>query len=1646
MRGNHSREERSGWRKSTRKSAAPIANAGGFGSRGRDRRQLVFRVSALATLAIGLVVIFIVYLLRQPDRDVPLIAIAVSQSAPRNDSDPLSAPPNPFAYEDVELFNKWFNADSNQHVLFHGRVAEHTGPMERSTGDEKTLVNKVTRAIATAVPGGPGDDMIAVFLTAHGLVHENIPYFLVGDSVPDDPSTWVSVKSLLDGIDQELKQHSTPDCRVILFIDAMRGGDIWEWGKFDDSFTRRCREVTEDAKVDRIAVFLSSDKGERSWWNPGRGSSLFAGAIIQAFTGKGDLNDDGYVTVGEIAEKLRSQVSTEAEVIWSASQHPLLLGEAARSWKVIQQPRELPSPVIDPVDTDRLAKTFDRIDRLWQRHNQLEKHSHPPLATNPVAWSVLEKHLARLDQLALSGKHYMSEQEDLLGSCDKVLSEFESGSPAAPSPIDLPELRLVDYFHDPMPISEAQREFYNAWAKEPLAQKIQVPEGVDEESIIRLLWPWLEERSFQPEAMQAAVQLIDKSKVAENTPARFLETHLIRLMTADDLSGVEPDVAKWVAETNRASRDAILTPDLRAYFWIRQPSIQADLLRMNDVDRVFSPGANKGAGDRLERMRGSQYAELVRQGESVSMAYRLRDQMLHEIPRLSQTLLSDVGAFLDEEKASRSIPLIVNATREANCLAAKLRLAEIGSLTNPSTAVSDVVIQTEQASKAFEKLRGRLDERVRSVSQNVAGDERGLRQSVALLHGAAVNHADQRRSIHTRILEMVKPLSVRSSELVVTAGSESAKNGDHSGQAIETDELDRVVMIEKTHPWVYWLNQCQQWTCDDQLPPTSDKNTLARASAVSDTSLVEQGGVVRETSRRLTTDNYLPTLEQPEILTNEGKSIAAVRQSVDDLDARLRSQTFLLTYRNQNVQRAGQARFDLDVRLFTLEHAARTLNEFWCEARPSEFAFCVSAATRLLQSGGFRLTHRIDNVDLDDRVRNCEKSIDDRSTLKAKPIGEFANGALLNLVSDKPVDFEFECPAVLPSGSISIRTRAQSPLLANEPSKGGPLSTSIVVPSDMQPEDDFFEVKSFFRGLRRNGGMSLRHMGQAQTVVYELPRYDAPKAFVKTDPKAAERIVFVFDCSLSMNKSSGNMSRLDDARESLKAFLKVLNARRANVGLILFGNRYGWVQDEDDRLVKDAAASGRKYKTVTIRNRMLVPLPSLALTDTDARHHPDTDVQVVSELSQMDNAHLNGLIGQLNNTNAIGVTPTYLAIDQAYDVIGRDPGHIIVLTDGKPFLTGGRPSPDRARAIAKFQQRSNSVRLSIVSFANTDKQLDLRSDFKGCVVNAKDGRELSDLLEKTLAETGVVWKKDNEAASDRVELGRTVAIKRWPPSNSKTLPGQLVRQPLRYDVQATSGTKEPANAAVRVTGGEAFQFEVQGEQLEHIPFPRHQHVFEELAIEDQSSRFTVLALPPDLSNNRELTLRLVVENENRSAFTPRPSDVWIDLVGYNSRTSEKATYSISVAEFELNQPVPVLICRVRDWPLWATRVQIDLALRFADPEAPRSSLSLDRAGSFSLAEVKDVSFRVTRSRGQTQRFTITETHSPGVATERLRIQSDPMPDELETRYYPNDGIVVRDFSYSQTPDDLQVFVTEKDKIIEGATVRARGSIAVSRGR
>ncbi|MCA9137917.1 MAG: hypothetical protein KDB00_14195, partial [Planctomycetales bacterium] len=98
--------QRAGWRKSNTRTVAATTTE--FGSRGRESRKLLFRVSMLSTLAIVLLALLVFVLYRTPDRDVPLIVSVVSRSGTRSNSDALFTAPNPFAQEDLELLRAWF--------------------------------------------------------------------------------------------------------------------------------------------------------------------------------------------------------------------------------------------------------------------------------------------------------------------------------------------------------------------------------------------------------------------------------------------------------------------------------------------------------------------------------------------------------------------------------------------------------------------------------------------------------------------------------------------------------------------------------------------------------------------------------------------------------------------------------------------------------------------------------------------------------------------------------------------------------------------------------------------------------------------------------------------------------------------------------------------------------------------------------------------------------------------------------------------------------------------------------------------------------------------------------------------------------------------------------------------------------------------------------------------------------------------------------------------------------------------------------------------------------------------------------------------------------------------------------------------------
>ncbi len=1644
---NTRKPDRASWRKSKARAASQPTITG-FGASGQSRRNYLFKRALLSFVTILLVIVFFRWLLKVPDREVPLIVAAVTKSSNRIEKDPLLIPPNPYAFEDVELWKRWFDdQQTDQNVAFKEKVDEQIGPLEITQSRDKSydyeLISQLKRQINNATPGGVDGQMIAISVIAQGLVDDEQPFLLVGNSRPDDPDSWVPVKTMLTQINDLLTEK---DCRCVLFLDANRAGAIWDWGKLDQSFADECSKVAE-ATQDRLAVIVSCGANERSWWDPGKGRGLFAWAIIQAMTGHLDSdfdideNDDGTITIGEMASFLGNQVAKDAQATWGASQRPQLLTSAASSWKFMRTPdwRGAPAGSDAPLAEriDQIKKQFASIDQLWQDHNEVAKR-HSPLTSSPLEWAILEKRLARLDQLALAGREYETELKDLIKNCGDLLARMRRVTGDLIPSEALPELGLVEYFHGPYEPPAVEQEFVDAWVKKPVADAMIPPELQNDTEIklTRMLWPWLVgEKKFDQETLKIANGLLETGGVGANSrlPARLLETHLIRLFSAPDLNRMSDDRINAIIGAHRASRAALLQPDLRALFWLRGRALKLDEQRLEWGDQLF---ADAGPSDTVERLTqlSKEYETLGASGKMISDAYRLRDQMLHEIPRIAETLLADSGAFENEELGGATAQLIQKGTVRLGCLTESLRLTDAGD--EPLAQMDKLARQFDDAQQVMDELQSRLNSRAQQVVNRKAADGRGLRQAVAMLNGSGVNGADARKKIHVRLIELLPKLTA---EALASKDGMDALSTDNL--AVETsqqaDVAVRSALIGGLHAWTYWLEQTKQFSCAADQP-------------ASDLPLTKQGGTLRQTLGSLLADEFAQARLEPAKHTVAGKPLATVRQEVADLDNRLRSQTFLLSGRRDEIAKALNDRFALDLRLFALDHAERTMREFWCEARAGESPYFAQATDQLLSInpaesplGPLEGQSKLDGVDLSARLASYKKASNDPATLSAIPGEKWDNPSTLESVQGKQVDFYVQHPDGLPVGSVTLATEKtvgstrQTVLVSTgaSPTDSVPFA-SIKVPSDLTDADRMFAVNSFFRGLRRRGGLSIRPLGDPSSVVFELAEYTAPTAVVRRDAREPERIVLVLDCSDSMNAGA----RLMSAKTAVKDFLKELT-KDSSVGLVLFGHRYGWQTKPGEKVKRKLIGVGQgKYKTFAIRNDQWQELSPLRVDERQI-HNSNFDVSVEVELGALNaKGQLDELLDSIDALRAVGQTPTYQAIVEAFKVLGRNSGHVIVITDGVPDLAGIPQSPYRETAKQLF--KAGPGLLHIISYAfNKALLTDLEADFPGRISEAKDGEALLEMLRDAMPSATVQWRGNAGSASDVANFDEPVTINPWPPKSLPILSGQPARPAQPYTIRASVGGSS-AEANVFVEGNEEFVLKLDGNRLIHDPFPRQDQVCQDLTMTPGKDRDSLFALPPEVSKNQGLTLQLVIENRDKEKFTPRPTDVWIDLVALDDANSRRKAYSISLADFAKSRPVPVLVCRVDDWPTWADNAAVEVWLGFGDPEADREPLSLKNGRSFAIDKIDGVEFLVEQTKGDAPQWVITEKHRQGQDTRRLRVLPDPLPQRSLTRYY--DDVVKRTFQYDELPSNLQMFVTEKEQITTDATIHAKGRIKISR--
>ncbi|MEO1618127.1 MAG: vWA domain-containing protein [Planctomycetota bacterium] len=1651
------KNQRAGWRKA--KTRPVVTPSGEFGQRGREGRKLLFRVSMLVTFAVALVVMLSIELLQRPDLDVPLILSVVSKSDARTPSDPLYTAPNPYAAEDVDYFKAWFGGgpqDPSQNVRVIGDLADATGAMGFKTG---RLIKAITKPLETAEAGGPGGDMIAIYLSAGGFVDQGTAYLAVGGSRADDDASWIEFDKLLKAINDTLNDRDdSTNVHVVLFIDAARVGPQWEWGIFADSFAQACQSSLS-GPTQRLAVILSASPGERSWWDPRKGRGLFPEAIVQALTGQGDKDGDGIVTVGEIEQHLRDQVGRTAEAIWDAKQTPLLVNKATADWDFISQPESEPEPSFTPVEISNIAGDFESNDALWSRHNALKNEIHTPLAFDPLGWAALERKLSRLDALVLAGTGYRGEYSALRNECENDLSEFERGPKSLPSPATLGELAIQDYFFKPPERTPEFQEMVTAWEAKPEIAAVQLP--LTEATTTRFLWPWLTESGLKRDQLALAAELLqEKSLVTRDKPAQLLESFWIRFFSAPDLGHANPRVFQTILESQTLSRKAVCAGDLRALFWIRDRLQVLDQSRGECVDRMLSKDADEVAAgeDRWARRVRPELVALAERARRISDAYQLRDEMLHAIPRIAETLLFDVAAFKSYEQIpdTRSQRLVLAATQQLAHLIVALRLPSRDD-PRPMEDLEESVFEMEtNARQAFDALTRRLTDRQGEAIGSKAEDARGLRQTYALLVGSGTEDHQDRKRVHNKLVEILR-------QAAPATGTVQATSAGGNEQAL-ADALNWST-IEGQPVWDAWLNLTR--SAERGFRPSTDISIEDAFTAKPPNELVASfenaGSRLRAIAKDLQSGKLTEKFSATELLqtsiaeATDGAELEAIRRELAVWDSQVRARTFLFSFAPVPTRRIGEGRFAIDQQLFLYDHADRSMNEFWCQPRSGDPLYFSNAAGRYLatrhQNTLFsRLPPVLGGRDLNKRLADLTELAMQPTTLAPRPTEQNRSGTLLKFVAGKQVDFDVLQPNQVPTGYASFWGRYGDDRQAIR--VGGQDADEVValrVPKTMPTEANAIVAGLFFRGLRRSGEISLNRLEGGKKTVFRLPRYDAPSVRVERDQTEPERLLIVMDCSKSMVLYPSNQprKRLDDAKEAVTQFIQNLQGDY-EVGLILLGDRFGF-EERGGKVVND----GKRLHVVERSGNDENDAGWLRGNERED-HNPNLDVRLALPLNPLNPNQRRAVLREIKSLGGIGTTPTYRALLKAYSHLGNRSGHVILLTDGEPktITMDGAPLDDRVTDAQRIvDSRRKDIHLTIVKYQFRKGDILKRKFPSATILEAATGPDLLKHLESIRSNPEVTWERNRIPASEKGKFLASVPVEQWPPQGTTVRAGQPVQPAEPYSIRVRVNEFDETldvSSDVTVEGGEEFALLLSDSQLRHQPFDYEYAAMTKINPKKaDAGRYLVHVGPKAERQNRQLTLQIALERASRGMssgdFTPRPSDIWVELTALRSNDGNRrsnTTYVFALPEFEMRQPIPILLNRIDDFPERFDKIETKAWFRFAGKPLSGIDIPIGTAESFTSEELPGVSFRTERSTNESAgiRLTVTEQYSAERKPGTLRVLPTPLPDRASTVVYEDKGVVVRTFDFDDAEASFSLSACDHELIKENSSLFAQGVV------
>ncbi len=1106
-------------------------------------------------------------------------------------------------------------------------------------------------------------------------------------------------------------------------------------------------------------------------------------------------------------------------------------------------------------------------------------------------------------------------------------------------------------------------------------------------------WRWLTnpDSSVDRTAVQELITLIANAPGATDaTSAQLIpEVHLLKIL--DNQVPWDAVSQREISETLRAYErtseiDALASQvevsdfaspvecDVRALYWIANGLRQAETQMRRALDELILGGmvAQTDARSKLiDTSENGLIQRLADAQEKLTAAWTIRDRVWFELPELGERLVNDQPSSEVMQRLLELIQLNHMLGQTLDEVPADVALAD--------SANTELFQQAARVDQLFRELKGRFGQisgRDEDLLDLTKLDASHLRSVEELLATSLLE--DQREQLRGAYVAKLTDLAEQVRSIRPVDPSDASKVPIVGPQA--TDYLDAVFSTPSTkHPAMELLDVSK---LPERFDGIRQSPSDALAGPVGDSTeqrlqwLALAGEEVRQRLARLDElQTKLLSLSQRE-LAQRALPVSQARQGLSAAD-RLRRAAAGLSCENELGEDPCALLRQLDTAHLLLWHAEKSLDDFWGPEVPTrenladEFFFAHLAKHYLsqLDAPGFRsirnagLTPTGHLATLNDQ---CTRYVDAAIDWPDPIVGSLYVGdeektahpsvavAPLNISDSERTGFVSGHAAVflqrddnVADASDDLETMMdvrRACDLSAEAEQQEAQSFSLDVDQALEESPDAevgFSAVCFFRGHRRQHPFAVSRY-QGTTVVHNRPRYDAPSILVKSDQKQIGLVLFVLDCSGSMDYrhlAEGPLqTRLEIAKSSFRKVMQSLDRSYHRVGLIVYGH--------SARYDQSGKVQRRSWET---RNVMPYENWELIWDFGDVLRSVDDE-------------------RKLDRLQPYGQTPLYEAIHEGIRLLNNyrtRAGQPIVATRDLVVLTdGGQYNPQVKRLTTPRQvidlQKQGSVRVHIVGFTSEpDFQ---HEDYRKRVGDAyyqAQLRKWQEEKERWQANKGELQKIDTDGEIVEVASPERLADQlmdavgrdqyfvqksedRRPDRSQWLYLGNEYRDPdfqgpASYVVEVVnSAGQTQAASTMRLEGGE--RIEVQLDRLASPPQLKHQRYVRDLKqnlVQENVRGYYIGPLATKQTAPEVFTIRISIQNQQPDQFSPRPSQIWAEV--RPDTGEQKPIYYFQDVSFENDRPVPVIQLPLQDYV--AKSAEVQLWFRFDPVDTTEDSLA-----------------------------------------------------------------------------------------------------------